>query len=460
LKKSYSTTSHKYPRQIALEILTRLEKTGSHADQLLGDYFRDKTTLSSREKAFITELVYGTLRWRNSIDWVIEQFSSSPHRRISRQLKNLLRLGIYQVLYLENVPIPASVYATVDLAKSSFNERTASLVNGVLRNVERNQAKIPYPPLHEDPANAIAIRYSHPVWLVKQWIHDYGVSETIALCKANNTAPPFTIRTNTLRIPRNELVEHFLRQGISCAPTPFAPEGIILSQPSDITRLSSFQKGWFVVQDEAAQLIAHLVFPKSGEDILELCAAPGGKTTHLAQLMNNQGRIVAVDIRLNKLALLKENESRLGVTIIKAVLGDASCALPLKDEEAFDKILLDVPCSGVGILRRHPEGKWVKSLRTASKLEKTQSAILKNAARYVKPGGIMVYSTCTLNAQENEQVVERFVSKTGGAFRVEAPLHYLPPQIERWIDRRGYLKTLPHRGAMDGFFGACLRKIT
>jgi len=264
LKKSYSITSHDHPRQIALEILTRLEKTGLHADQLLGDYFRDKATLSSREKAFITELVYGTLRWRNSIDWVINRFFTSPHRRVSRQLRNLLRLGIYQVLYLDNVPIPAAVYATVDLAKSFFNEKIASLVNGVLRNVERNRANIPYPPLHEDPANAIAIRYSHPVWLVKRWIQDYGISETIALCKANNTSPPFTIRTNTLRITRNELVQHFFREGLSCTPAPFAPEGIILYQPSDITRLASFQKGWFVVQDEAAQLIAHLVSPKSG----------------------------------------------------------------------------------------------------------------------------------------------------------------------------------------------------
>ena len=166
-----------------------------------------------------------------------------------------------------------------------------------------------------------------------------------------------------------------------------------------------------MVQDEAAQLIAHLVSPKPGENILELCAAPGGKTTHLAQLMNNQGRIVAVDIRLNKLALLEENGSRLGIAIIKALLGDASCSLPLRNKEEFDKVLLDVPCSGLGILRRHPEGKWVKSLRPISRLKKNQFAIIENAASYVKPGGIMVYSTCTLNAQENEHLVEKFLSR-------------------------------------------------
>lgn len=459
MKKSCSITSHKYPRQIALEILTRLDKTGLHADQLLGDYFSGEATLSSREKAFITELVYGTLRWRNSIDWVIEQFSASPNRRISRQLRNLLRLGIYQVLYLDNIPVPASVYATIDLAKSSFNERTASLVNGVLRNVERNRARIPYPSLGEDPENAIAVRYSHPVWLAKQWLRAYGRSETVALCKANNITPPFTVRTNTLRITRDELVEHFLKEGLSCKPSSYVPEGIILHQPSDITRLPSFQKGWFMVQDEAAQLIGHLVSPRAGRSILELCAAPGGKTTHLAQLMGNQGRIVAVDIRRDKLTLLNENASRLGTKIIRTIVGDASCSLPLEAGETFDKVLLDVPCSGLGILRRHPEGKWAKSLRTASKLKRTQSAILKNAARYVKPGGIMVYSTCTLNAQENEQVVGEFISKAGGAFRTEAPLRHLPPHIRKWVDRRGYFRTFPHKGGMDGFFGVRMRRL-
>ncbi len=215
-----------------------------------------------------------------------------------------------------------------------------------------------------------------------------------------------------------------------------------------------------MVQDEAAQLIAHLVSPKPGENILELCAAPGGKTTHLAQLMNNQGRIVAVDIRLNKLALLEENGSRLGIAIIKALLGDASCSLPLKNKKEFDKVLLDVPCSGLGILRRHPEGKWVKSLRTISRLKKNQFTIIENAARYVKPGGIMVYSTCTLNAQENEHLVEKFLSRSGNTFHIEDPLPYLPSQVKRCIDRQGYLKTFPHRGSMDGFFGVRLRRIS
>ena len=399
------------PRRIALELLNTVDKKGVHADQLLGKGFKNKPELNPREKAFITELVYGVLRWRDSIDWVISAFSTQPHRPTSRLLHNLLRLGIYQVLYLTNIPVPISVSETVETAKEVFNEKIAKLVNGILRTVERNRNALPYPSFHDDPLKAIAIQYSHPLWLVEKWVEHYGVETTISLCKANNTSPPLIIRTNTLKTTRENLIESLNKEGLSSEPTAYSPDGILVHHPADITRLSSFQKGWFLVQDEAAQLISYLVNPKPGEYLLDICAAPGGKTTHLAQLMHNEGHIVAIDVRHDNTRLLKENQCRLGIEIIDPFLADATRPLPLlKEPRLFDKVLLDIPCSGLGILRRHPDGKWRKSLATIAKLKKTQWKIIHIASQYVKPGGILVYSTCTLNAEENETMIEQFLS--------------------------------------------------
>jgi len=446
------------PRRIALEILNKADKKGAHAKELLRSSFESRLRLSYQEKAFITELVYGILRWRDSIDWVIKQFSTFPHRRISRQIRNILRIGIYQILYLDNIPVQVSVDATVELVKALTNKKMASMVNGLLRNVERNRDRIAYPTLREDPVRAIALRYSHPVWLVEKWLQQYGVEETISLCKTNNTPPPFTIRTNTLKVTRQRLLENLQKEEVSCDAAQYSPEGIILYCPSDITRFSSFKKGWFFVQDEGAQLIAHLVDPKPEEQVLDLCTAPGGKSTHMAQLMNNQGRIVAIDISLEKIELMKENQSRLGTSIIEVVVADSACRLPFKQGQRFDKVLLDVPCSGLGVLRRHPEGKWIKSVETISTMKRIQWEIILQASRFVKPGGVMVYSTCTLTAEENGHIVKAFLSIAGDTFQIDTPRVSLTPQLQAFIDSSGYFQTFPHRDSMDGFFGVRLRK--
>lgn len=449
----------KAPRLIALEILNRIEKEGGHADAYLGSYFTSRPELSYREKAFVTELVYGVLRRRNSIDWVLEHYSSHPQRRISRQIRNFLRLGIYQVLYLTHVPVPVSVSASVRLAKALTNQKIGSMANGLLRAVARNRETIPFPPITEDPPRAIAVRYSHPVWLVDLWLHQLGPEETIALCEANNTPPPFTIRTNTLKVTREKLIEALKHEGVSGEATRHSPEGIILSHPADITRLASFRKGWFFVQDEAAQLISFLVSPKAGEQVLELCAAPGGKTTHLAQLMHNQGLIIAVDWHLHKVVLLKENQARLGIGVIKPILADVQNDLPLSKDDHFDKVLLDAPCSGLGILRRHPEGKWTKSLDLINRLRTTQLTMLHHASRQVKRGGILVYSTCTMTPEENGGVVEEFLAESQHQFELEDPAHCLPFQGVPPVDSHGYVQTFPHRNGMDGFFGVRLRRV-
>ena len=446
------------PQRIALEILNSIDKEGIHADNLLGKVFKKKLALTSREKAFITELVYGVLRWRDSIDWVLSAFSSRPKRPLSRLLRNILRLGIYQVLYLTQIPVPILVSETVEVAKELFNGKIARLVNGVLRNVERNRDRLPYPSFDDDPFKAIAIQYSHPLWLVKKWVNHYGMETTTALCKANNTPPPLIIRTNTLKKTREELIASLHKEGLSCEPVKYSPEGLLVYHPADISRLHSFQQGWFLVQDEAAQLISYLLNPKPGESLLDLCAAPGGKTTHIAQLMNNEGSIIAIDIRRDNIRLLQENQFRLGTDIISPLLADATQLLPFKESRLFDKVLLDVPCSGLGILRRHPDGKWRKSLGTITKVKKTQWKIIQNASQYVKPNGIMVYSTCTLNPEENETMIGEFLAQKENDFVLENPRPDLPCQCFPLVTSQGYFQTFPHRDFMDGFFGARLRR--
>jgi len=459
LKTTYSPKRNdSYPRQIALTVLNNVEKGKSRADEAISKSFNRQPGLSSREKAFVIELVYGVLRWRDSLDWVIQQFFTRPNQKISRLIRNIIRIGVYQILYLDRIPVPVSVWTTVELAKDYTNNRISSLVNGLLRNIERNRDMIEYPSFKDDPIVAIATRYSHPAWLVEKWIDYYGEEQTISLCKANNTVPQFTVRTNTLKVTRKRLIEELQKEGMLCKATRHSPEGITLNHPADITRLSSFQKGWFFVQDEAAQMISFLVNPKKKENILDLCAAPGGKTTHMVQMMQNQGHIAAVDFSADKIALLRENKSRLGNNIISAVLSDAAVSLPFKYGRKFDKVLVDAPCSGLGILRRHPDGKWAKSPVTTKRMRKRQLAIIQNAALYVKSGGCLVYSTCTLNPEENEMVIEKFLSGSGNKFRIENPTPYLPSLITPFIDNRGYFQTLPHRDSMDGFFGVRLFK--
>lgn len=450
-----------HPRRISLDLLCAIEKNRTHANEVLSRCFAARgAALTSRERAFITELVYGVLRWRDTLDWLIRRFSTSPDRRLSRQVRNLLRLGIYQVLFLRQVPVGANVSATVALAKEIANQRVASWANGLLRTIDRARSALPLPSVDEAGAAAIALRYSHPEWLVTKWIEYLGEKDTLALCATNNTPPPFTVRANTLKVSREKLLQHLQGEGVRGEPAPYAPEAAHLQHPALINRLESFQKGWFFVQDEAAQLISHLVNPRPGERVLDLCAAPGGKATHLAQLTEDRGQIVAVDIRLEKLALVRENQVRLGISCIDCVLMDARSLAAFRKDLQFDKVLLDAPCSGLGILRRHPEGKYTKSPDLLATLAETQAEMLKAAAACVKRGGTLVYSTCTLNPAENEHMVEEFLSANRKTFQREDAGLFLPPSCASLIDRHGNLRTLPHRHDMDGFFAARLRRLS
>jgi 16S rRNA (cytosine967-C5)-methyltransferase len=445
----------KESRGIALEILRRVEVDQAYADILLDNAFKRKTGLDSREKGFITELVYGCLRWQGKLDWIINNFS---RRKLSLEILIILRLGVYQLLFLNKVPPYAAVDEAVDLARRLGQDRAAGLVNGILRNIAREQEKIVFPSLEEDPVEHIASVYSHPKWMVARWIKGFGRDEARELCAANNKTPPLNLRTNTLRISREELFHHLRRRDPEVEKTSFSPEGLTLKRANSfLWEDTSYHKGWFQVQDEASQLISHLLSPREGEAILDTCAAPGGKSTHIAQLIRDQGKIWAVELNPARLKLLEENCRRLGLNSIKPVLGDITQPLTPLEGKKFHRILVDPPCSGLGVLRRNPEGKWRLREEEIAPLAETQGRILEAASRYLLPGGVLVYSTCTITPEENTEILEGFL-RAHRDFSLEPLPGLLPESCADLVDEKGFYRTYPHRHSLDGFFAARLKK--
>lgn len=435
--------------------MKRVETRGAYADISLDDALRRHKFLSPLDRAFITELVYGTLRWREKIDWVINQFSNIPIKKLDSVILNIIRLGVYQLFFLDRVPSFAAVNESVKLAELYGHRGKVGFVNANLRAIERGQEKIEYPDIERDTERHVSITYSHPLWMVKRWLKDSGIEATIDLCKGNNEIPPLTVRTNTLKVSRKGLfneLKKYAREGFF---TPCSPEGIDIRGTSDIAALSSFKKGWFQVQDEASQLISYILSPMPGQRVLDACAAPGGKTTHLAQLMQNSGEIYALDINASRLTLLDESCKRLGIINVKAFNQDAS--LPLGFAKKFHRILVDVPCSGMGVLRRNPDSKWSKREADIINLKGIQLSILNNLADYLEEDGAMVFSTCTITHEENEEVVDSFLL-SHPEFDLDSVSDILPASCFNLVDNKGFFRSDPYLNKMDGFFAARLRK--
>ena len=447
----------KTPRAICLAILNRTGNPDAHADDLLSDSFKRYRHLTSLDRAFLTELTYGVLRWRGRLDWAIRQFSKTSFEKIEPEIVNILRIGLYQILFLTRTPVSAAVNESVELAKKYRGQGGAGFVNGILRSLLRQEREVTYPDLHQDPALHIAVVHSHPLWLVKRWIEEMGVEETVRVCESNNRIPSLILRTNTLKVAREELLERLKEQGLSPVPTGFAEDGIRLEDPPPTSELPFLKEGHYIIQDEASQLVASLLDPKPGERILDACAAPGGKTTHIAQQMNNEGEVQAIDLSREKLGRIEEACQGLGIGIVKARPGDSSRPLPLLEGIEFDRVLADVPCSGFGTIRRNPDLKWKRRGEDIRRLSELQSSILENVSRYLKKGGVLVYSTCTVFREENEEVVEGFLAGHP-EFRLDGLDRVLPERFRPLIEN-GYFKTFPPREGMDGFFAARLIKV-
>jgi len=442
------------PRYAAFTTLLRIEKERSYADILIDRELREGR-LAGPDRGLYTELVYGTLRRRGTLDHIIATFSTTPPSRLERSVILLLRLGLYQLFYLDRVPVSAAVNETVNLAKQAA-PRGAGFINAVLRAAERGREKITYPDPGEHPAEYLALRHSHPRWIVTDWIGQLGFDEAEELASLMSTPPSMTIRTNRVKSSPDDLRQRLAIEGVSTIPCRHSPDGLVITSAISLGSLPSFREGLFVVQDEASQLAALLLTPEGGDTILDLCAAPGGKATYLAAMAGPGGRVIACDRSPRKLEQVKEAASRLGIATITTIPMDATKPLQELLPTPFDRILVDAPCSGLGVIHRNPEGKWWKEPTDPARLAVTQLNILANAARCLKPGGVLVYSTCSTSLEENEGVVENFLNDHPD-FVIE-PVSVALPILADMESGSGFFRSWPHRHAMDGFFAARMRK--
>ena len=443
-------------RQLASEILFKVDRQKAYADILLDGTLK-ATTLSERDRALLTELTYGTLRWRGNIDARLRQNLRRPLADTEGFVRNLLRVTVYQLFFLDKIPDYAAVNEAVELAKSHRGSKTAGFVNGVLRNVLRRKNGDTQAPSADNSIPTLAAELSHPEWLVQRWLAEFGLSEATALMRANNERAPLVLRANRVKCNRDQLLTRLRDHGIAATPTPLSPQGIAIESSGNVEKLPGFAEGLFQVQGESSQLVAFLLAPSAGERILDACAAPGGKATHIAELMDDSGTVVALDNSSRGLDRIRDNITRLNLRSIQIARADATQELSGDLGAPYDRILVDAPCSGLGTLRSHPEIKWQRQERDIRRLSELQAMILNRVAAYLKPGGVLVYSTCTLTHDENQRLVEAFLL-AHQEFELEDAPRYLAASAQAMV-RGHFFQALPQRDHTDGFFAARLRKV-
>lgn len=437
----------------ALAVLQQVLEEGAYTNLAVNKYLRQHE-LPALERRLLTELVYGTVKALGTLDWYLAQCVSRPLEQLERPVLNLLRLSAYQLLYMERIPASAACNEAVKLARVLSHEGSAKFVNAVLRGLLRKQeaGELAFPSKEQDDAGYLALQYYHPRWLVKRWLGPWGQEGTEALLAFNNTAAPVCLRTNTLVLGREELLAQLIEAGAEAEPSRWCEDGIVVHKMPEMGLVELFNKlqKAFYVQDESSMLVAGLVAPQPGMRVLDLCSAPGGKTTHLAQLMQNLGSITACDVHEHKLELIKENAARLGIDIINPVLNDGTL---LRQEwlGQFDRVLVDAPCSGMGVLRRRAEARWRKQRKDLKIFPPLQLAILENAVQYVKQGGRLVYSTCTIEQAENHYLIEEFLAKHEEWRRRPFAHPLTGEQVEE-------LQLLPQIDHVDGFYICVLEK--
>lgn len=443
------------PREIALKVLYEIDVKSAYSNISLKQHLKD-VPLKSVDRALVTQLVYGVTKNKSRIDWILSNFSRTPIRKMSPWVLNILRLGVYQIVYLDKIPQSASVNESVKLGKKYGHKKIAGFINAILRNITRASEETLQPDKN-DIINFLSIYYSHPKWLVKKWVKEFGIDFASDLLKKNNEAPCLSIRTNTLRTSRENLLQLLREDGIRAEEGKWCSEAIIVKHISNIQQNQYFRKGFFQVQDQSSMLVGNILDPEEGQLVLDICAAPGGKATHIAQKMNNKGKVIARDIYDHKLSLMKENIDRLGITNITL---ENFNALDLDQNliDQVDKVLLDVPCSGLGILRRKPDLKWNKKIEDLASLTSLQLKILENAARYVKKGGTIVYSTCTINREENLNLVKTFLDQNS-SFQLATITPISKTMETHQETQKGYLQVFPNTDEVDGFFISKIQRI-
>ena len=444
-------------RRVAFETLWRVERNKSYADRIFDQLLKKRSDLKKVDRALAQEIIFGTLRRQGTLDDIIADVARRPVGKIDMMLLVVLRIGAYQLLFLSKIPQSAAVNEAVVMAKSLGKSHAAGFVNGVLRQIARNKDRL----IKVDPKNrsnrGLVKRLSHPLWLIRKWTEQFGEAEARELCLADNTIPPLTIRTNTLKGDTDRLREILLGESVQSEPATFAPDGLrITGLPVPISGLDCFRKGEFHVQDEASQLMEHWLDVSPSHRVLDACAAPGGKTATLAQLMGNRGDILAADSNLKRLESVKTLCRRLGIENVRFSCEDMRHP-PRELKGAFDRILLDAPCSGLGVLRRNPETKWRRTFSDVKRMSVLQAELLNGVWPLLKPGGILLYSVCTLTREENRGVLDPFLESLPDV-RLLSSHGALPESARKLIDENGLFASFSHRHGIDGFFGFRLEK--
>lgn len=445
------------PREIALKTLVSIEQEKSYSNIILNKMIKENSKiLSEKDKAFISELVYGIISMKLTLDEIIKKYSNIKIKKISIWILNVLRMGTYQIIFLDKVPKSAAVNESVNLAKRYGHKASSNFVNAILRKINKSDYDELF--LIKNDIERISKTRSMPEWIIKELLKDRNIEEVDKICKNLNNRPKVQIRVNTLKTTKEELETILQKEDIKCSRIEEMPN-FLDANIKNIENFEYFKKGYFTVQDISAGLTAEILSPKENEIILDACAAPGGKTTYMAEVMKNKGEVIAWDIHKHRVDLIKENANRLGIDIIKAETQDSTKFNP-KYENYFDKILLDVPCLGIGVIKRKPDIKWQKSEKDIQEIVDLQFKILENISRYLKPGGFLVYSTCSILKEENEEQIEKFLEKHSEYERVsidEISTLGNIEDIKKKFTKNGYFKIEPDE-SKDGFFIEKLRK--
>ena len=436
------------PREICLKILYKINQDSAYSNIVLDQELK-KYDLEQRDLKFITQIVYGVVTYKITLDYIISKHSKIKLKKISEYVLNILRMGIYQSIYMDKIPKHAIVNESVNLAKKYSNKGASGFVNALLKNIDKQELEnIKF----ENDVEQISIKTSHPIWLVEKLLEEYDIEDVNKICEYNNIEAPICVRINNMKTNEIDLIEKLKELKIECEKTDIK-SSYIVSGLSNISNNELFKQGYFTIQDSAATLVVNVLAPKENENILDMCSSPGGKTTHIAELMNNTGKITACDIYSNRLNLVNDNAKRLGITNIQTKENDGTI---LNNEfiDKFDKVLVDAPCSGIGVIRRKVDIKYQRNKEDFDELSKIQKMILNNASKYVKKDGILVYSTCTILKQENENVIENFLKENDNFELID-----ISNNIENNQSKDEYIKTLPHKNNVDGFFIAKLKRI-
>lgn len=448
-------------RELAVRVLDDVDRKGAYANQAL-DRWLSEVRLESRERALATEIVYGTLRNRGYIDWAIDSLTPRGVGSIDTRLLNVLRTAVYQIRFLTRIPPFAAVNEAVSLGKRLAGGNAHRFLNGVLRAYVRRAGELVPPSPEDDPVRSLSIRYSFPAWMIERWLAEYGLERAALLCEYLNANPPLVVRVNSLRADRADVAARLLDRGVQTFDAPHTDVGLILERASAVDDIPEFVDGLITVQDVSSMLVAPVVSPKPGDLVIDACAGPGGKTTHLAELMRDRGRVISIDVHEHKLADIEDAACRLGLSCIETRLHDAT--QPIEDLDGLaDAVLVDAPCSGLGVLNRRADARWRKTPQDIADLVELQSAILHSVSRCVKVGGALVYSTCTITHEENDGVIERFLAEHSD-FSTLPIAPYLPSSLVALgglrRDDDHSIRILPFAHGIDGFFIARLTRIS